>query len=88
MHIPLAYVPDAVRARKSDDFLERTRGPFWPIRLPRTLLVAVVGSQIVATLIAVDGLFMTPLGWGWALFVWGYALAWFLVNDRVNCSPI
>jgi H+-transporting ATPase len=38
----------------------------------------------VATLIAVYGLFMTPLGWGWALFVWGYALAWFLVNDRVK----
>ena len=27
---------------------------------------------------------MTPLGWGWAPFVWGYALAWFLVNDRVK----
>ena len=27
---------------------------------------------------------MTPLGWGWALFVWGYALAWFLVNDCVK----
>ena len=24
------------------------------------------------------------LGWGWAAFVWGYALAWFLVNDRVK----
>jgi len=28
--------------------------------------------------------FMTPLGWGWALFVWGYALVWFLVTDRVK----
>ena len=28
---------------------------------------------MVATLIAVFGLFMTPLGWGWAVFVWGYA---------------
>jgi H+-transporting ATPase len=27
---------------------------------------------------------MTPLGWGWALFVWGYALVWFLVNDRIK----
>ncbi len=27
---------------------------------------------------------MTPLGWGWALFVWGYALVWFLVSDRVK----
>ena len=42
------------------------------------------GTQAVATLIAVYGLFMTPLGWGWAALVWGYALVWFLVNDRVK----
>ena len=65
-------------------FLTRTRGPFWSIRPARILLVAVVGTQTLATLIAVYGLFMTPLGWGWALFVWGYALAWFLVNDGVK----
>jgi len=65
-------------------FLTRTRGPFWSIRPARVLWVAVLGTQIVATLIAVYGLFMTPLGWGWALFVWGYALAWFLINDRVK----
>ena len=46
--------------------------------------MAVGGTQAIAALIAVYGLFMTPLGWGWALFVWGYALAWFLVNDRVK----
>jgi H+-transporting ATPase len=67
-------------------FLTRTRGPFWSIRPARVLWVAVLGTQIVATLIAVYGLFMTPLGWGWALFVWGYALAWFLVNDRVKLA--
>jgi len=65
-------------------FLTRTRGPFWSIRPARILWMAVLGTQIVATLIAVYGLFMTPLGWGWALFVWGYALVWFLVNDRVK----
>src|ERR1700692_4461545 len=65
-------------------FLTRTRGPFWSIRPARILLFAVLGTQTVATLIAVYGLFMTPLGWGWALFVWGYALVWFLVNDRVK----
>ena len=65
-------------------FLTRTRGPFWSIRPARILLLAVVGTQTVATLIAVYGLFMTPLGWGWALFVWGYALVWFFVNDRVK----
>ena len=65
-------------------FLTRTRGPFWSIRPARILCVAVLGTQIVATLIAVYGLFMTPLGWGWAGFVWGYALMWFLVNDRIK----
>jgi len=65
-------------------FLTRTRGPFWSHRPARILWVAVLGTQIVATLIAVYGLFMTPLGWGWALFVWGYAIVWFLINDRVK----
>jgi H+-transporting ATPase len=65
-------------------FLTRTRGPFWSTRPARILLIAVVGTQMLATLIAVYGLFMTPLGWSWALFVWGYALVWFLVNDRVK----
>jgi H+-transporting ATPase len=65
-------------------FLTRTRGPFWSIRPAKILWGAVLGTQIVATLIAVYGLFMTPLGWGWAGFVWGYALVWFLVNDRVK----
>jgi H+-transporting ATPase len=65
-------------------FLTRTRGPFWSIRPAKILWGAVLGTQIVATLIAVYGLFMTPLGWGWAGFVWGYALLWFLVNDRIK----
>ena len=65
-------------------FQTRTRGPFWSIRPARILWVAVLGTQIVATLIAVYGLFMPALGWGWALFVWGYALAWFLATDPVK----
>jgi H+-transporting ATPase len=65
-------------------FLTRTRGPFWSIRPAGILWVAVLGTQIIATLIAVYGMFMTPIGWGYAGFVWGYALLWFLVNDRIK----
>ncbi len=65
-------------------FLTRTRGPFWSIRPARILWVAVLGTQTVATLIAVYGLFMTPLGWKWAGFVWAYAICWALVNDRIK----
>jgi H+-transporting ATPase len=65
-------------------FLTRTRGAFWSIRPAKILWMAVLGTQTVATLIAVYGLFMTPLGWGWAGFVWAYAVLWFLVNDRIK----
>ncbi|MCB0926307.1 MAG: metal-transporting ATPase, partial [Mycobacterium sp.] len=65
-------------------FLTRTRGPFWSIRPARILLIAVLGTQAIATLIAVYGLFMAPLGWVWAGVVWIYALVWFLISDRIK----
>jgi H+-transporting ATPase len=65
-------------------FQARTRGPFWSIRPATILWVAVLGTQAVATLIAVFGLFMAPLGWSWTALVWGYALAWFLVTDPLK----
>ena len=65
-------------------FQTRTRGPWWSIRPARILLLAVVGTQAVATLICVFGFLVTPLWWGWAVFVWGYAFAWFLVTDPVK----
>jgi H+-transporting ATPase len=65
-------------------FLARTRGPFWSIRPTKIVWVAVVGTQIIATFIAVYGFLMPPLGWSWAGFVWGYALLWFLVTDPVK----
>ncbi|EDY38004.1 plasma-membrane proton-efflux P-type ATPase [Cyanobium sp. PCC 7001] len=65
-------------------FAARTVGPFWSVRPALPLLLAVVGTQLVATLLAVYGILMAPIGWGWALLVWGYSLLWFLVEDRVK----
>jgi len=65
-------------------FLTRTRGPFWSIPPARILWMAVLGTQILATLIAVYGFLMPPLGWKWAGFVWAYALIWALVSDQVK----
>jgi H+-transporting ATPase len=65
-------------------FVARTNGPFWSIKPARILLLAVIGTQIVATLIAVYGFLMTPLGWTYAGLVWGYALGMFLIQDRVK----
>jgi len=58
------------------------------MRPVRVLWAVVIGGQTVATLIAVYGRFMTPLGWGWAVFVWGYAPAWFLVNDSSKTARV
>ena len=65
-------------------FLTRSKGHFWSIRPASILVGAVLGTQVVATLIATLGLFMAPIGWKLALLVWGYALAWFLVSDWVK----
>jgi len=73
-------------AGHSTIFITRTRKAFWSIRPAPILLLAVIGTQTLATLIAVYGIFMPPLGWHWALFVWGYALTWFVVNDRIKLA--
>lgn len=65
-------------------FVARTRSPFWSSRPSPVLFWAVVATQIVATLITVYGVFMTPVGWQLAGAVWGYSLFWFLVEDRTK----
>jgi H+-transporting ATPase len=65
-------------------FITRTRHSFWTIRPAKPLWMATLGTQILATFIAVYGLFMTPIGWSWALLIWAYAIIWFLVDDRLK----
>ncbi len=40
-------------------------------------------TQILGTLIAVYGLFVTPIGWTYALAIWAYALAWLPIESAV-----
>jgi H+-transporting ATPase len=67
-------------------YLTRTRGPFWSIRPARILVLAVTGAELIATGLALSGILVPRLDWNWVLFVWGYALAWFLVTDRVKLA--
>ncbi|HET6383028.1 MAG TPA: DUF2934 domain-containing protein, partial [Armatimonadota bacterium] len=80
---PLMYLMLSVAGHLTI-FLTRTRGPFWSIKPARVLWIAVLGTQIVATLIAVYGFLMPPLGWKWAGFVWVYALVWAVFSDRIK----
>lgn len=66
-------------------FLTRTRGPWWSTRPATILLFAVLGTQTVATLMAVYGLhIMAPIGWQLAAFVWGYAIVCALLTDPIK----
>jgi H+-transporting ATPase len=67
-------------------FAARTRRPFWSIKPASILLLAVIGTQIAATFIAVYGLFMAPLGWKMAGVVWVYCLGVFLIQDQVKLA--
>jgi H+-transporting ATPase len=69
-------------------FVARTRDRFWRSKPAPVLVAAVVGTQVVATLVAVYGLFMPPIGWVRAGFVWAYALAWMLVNDETKILAV
>jgi H+-transporting ATPase len=65
-------------------FVVRTRERFWSPPPARILLVAVIGTQILATVIAVTGFLMEPLEWSHVALAWGYALAWFLFLEEVK----
>jgi H+-transporting ATPase len=67
-------------------FIARTRGPFWSVRPANILLAAVVGTQILATAIAVAGILMHPLPWPYAALAWGWALAWFAALDAAKLA--
>ena len=62
-------------------FVARTRGPFWSIRPGKSLFAAIILTKVVATVITVYGILLPAIGWNLALLVWGYALAWFVVQD-------
>jgi H+-transporting ATPase len=67
-------------------YLARTgQQHFWERPLPSlTLFGTTEITQVAATMIAIYGVFMTPVGWTIALVVWGYALVFFVINDLIK----
>jgi H+-transporting ATPase len=62
-------------------FVARTKGPFWSVKPAKPLLLAVIVTQLTATIITVYGILLPAMGWGLALLVWGYAFSLFVVTD-------
>jgi H+-transporting ATPase len=64
-------------------YLTRTgRNHFWHRPYPSLkFFLPAFSSRIIGTLIAVYGVFMTPIGWKYAAYMWLYASAWWIFND-------
>ena len=69
-----------------------TRIDDWFFKKPYPSLIlftATFTTRIIGTVIAVYGFgIMTPIGWEWAIFMWVYALSWFVVNDFVKITVL
>jgi len=62
-------------------FLARTRGPFWSIRPSGLLFWSAIGTKLLATMLVIYGIYVSPLSWKLAGFVWLYSLVAFVITD-------
>lgn len=65
-------------------FMARTRGHFWSIKPALPLFLAVIGTQLIATLITVYGILLPAMGWYLAIFVWVYSFSTFMIIDLIK----
>jgi len=65
-------------------FITRTRGHFWSVKPSWQLMLAVIGTQLLATFITVYGILLPAMGWPLAIFIWVTGIVVFLVTDQLK----
>ncbi|PCI65903.1 MAG: plasma-membrane proton-efflux P-type ATPase [Piscirickettsiaceae bacterium] len=66
-------------------FVARTKKPFYSSPHPsRVLFIAIISTQIIATIIVINGWLMPALSWGYAGLIWAYAIIWMLIADLIK----
>ncbi len=65
-------------------FMARTKGHFWEIKPAPILLMAIVGTQLIATLITVYGILLPAMGWFLAGVIWLEAIIAFFIIDALK----
>ncbi|XRO75391.1 plasma-membrane proton-efflux P-type ATPase [Methanocaldococcus sp. 28A] len=66
-------------------FVTRIRDRFYKKPYPnKWLFWGVMGTNIIGTIVAAEGIFMAPIGWNLALFMWVFAHAWMLLEDEIK----
>ncbi|RKZ91800.1 MAG: metal-transporting ATPase, partial [Gammaproteobacteria bacterium] len=72
-------------AGHSTIFVTRNNSWFWIKPWPSPLLIgAIFSTEIIGTLIAVNGVWITAISWQYVFYIWAYALVWFFFNDAVK----
>lgn len=57
----------------------------WYKFLPnKVVIIATSITQILATILAISGFFMSPIKLSWALLVWGWAFIWMQISELVK----
>ncbi len=90
-HYPLVLIQSLLFikldvAGHSTLYLTRTgQHHFWHKPWPSLkFFLPAFGSRTIGTLLAVYGIFMEPIGWKYAAYMWLYALAWWIFNDYLK----
>ncbi|WP_223792429.1 hypothetical protein [Methanobacterium spitsbergense] len=65
-------------------FVTRYTEHFWSTRPSGIFFWSVISTDIFATLLVIFGVFLIPIGWQLALFVWVYSLVAFLIEDQLK----
>jgi H+-transporting ATPase len=82
---PMMFVKLDVAGHSTIYLTRSGEGHFWRRPLPSLkLFIPAMATRITGTVIAVYGLFMSPIGWTYAMYIWLYATVWFVFNDFVK----
>lgn len=95
MKLPLAYVQSMFFVKlivAGHNTIFNTRIDTWFFNRPWPSAKLFWVSQFTAVAGTVIGVYgfglMQPIGWGMAIFLWIYALSWFVFNDMVKIGVI
>jgi H+-transporting ATPase len=66
-------------------FVARTKRAMWSRPFPAPVLLgAILGTQVVAALIAGLGILVVPIPWSYVGAIWLYCLLWVVIEDRAK----
>ena len=73
-------------AGHSTIYVARAREKHFWHRPPPSLkfFVPAFGTQLMGSVFACFGIFMESIGWKMTIYIWLYAIAWFIINDYIK----